>query len=343
MDKENIPDRMRAIVLKDYHTNLIKVLKNIEIAEIEVPQAIGDQVLIKVEASPCNPSDIAFMRGMYNVKKTLPKVMGFECSGRVVASGDSTEAAKLLGKNVSCFSQGDENGTWAEYFLTSAKNCIPLLPEMDIEQAACLSINPFTAFALFELAKLRGSKAIIQTAAAGQIGRFIQKFADKESIDIINIVRKESHVEKLKNAGAKFVLNLLDDNFEKELIILVGKLNPTIAFEAIGGETSGKILNIMPKNSQVIISGGLSGENIGGIDVLQTIFYNKSLSGFNLNDYIEKLSSKEFEEISIKIQNKIISKEIETEIQKSIKLDGIVRGLLQYMSKMSNGKILIKP
>ncbi|MBT3209386.1 MAG: zinc-binding dehydrogenase [Bacteroidetes bacterium] len=343
MKNQNSSNKMRAIVLKEYHTNLIKVLKNLEIAEIEIPQPMGDQVLVKVEASPCNPSDIAFMRGMYNVKKTLPKVMGFECSGKIVSTGDSPEASILLGKNVSCFSQGNENGTWAEYFLTSAKNCIPLVEEIDMDQAACLSINPFTAFALFELAKARGSKAIVQTAAAGQIGQIVQKFAMQESMDLINIVRKDAHVEELKNAGAKYVLNLLDEKFNIEFAELCEKLNPTTVFEAVGGETTGNILNLMPENSQVVVYGGLSGDNIGGIDVLQTIFHNKSIIGFNLNDFIENQSADDFEKISLQLQNKIIEKQIETKIQKAIKLDGIVRGLLQYMSKMSDGKILIKP
>ena len=78
-------------------------------------------------------------------------------------------------------------------------------------------------------------------------------------------------------------------------------------------------------------------------DVLQTIFHNKSIIGFNLNDFIENQSADDFEKISLQLQNKIIEKQIETKIQKAIKLDGIVRGLLQYMSKMSDGKILIKP
>ncbi|MDZ7743615.1 MAG: alcohol dehydrogenase catalytic domain-containing protein [Bacteroidota bacterium] len=87
-------------------------------------------MLVKMEAAPINPSDIAFMQGGYNIKKTTPCVPGFEGTGVVVKAGDDTEARQLLAKKVSCFSQQDADGTWAEYFITRAQDCIPLNEHM---------------------------------------------------------------------------------------------------------------------------------------------------------------------------------------------------------------------
>ncbi|MFC2114791.1 alcohol dehydrogenase catalytic domain-containing protein, partial [Bacteroidota bacterium] len=188
--------------------------QGLQVREIETSKPTGNQVLVKIDGSPCNPSDIAFMRGMYNIKKSLPKVAGFEGTGIVVEAGEDPDAKQLIGKRVSTFSQQDENGTWAEYFLTTPTNCLLLKEEMPAEQAACFFVNPFTAYGLFDNSLKRGDKAIVQNAAAGVVGTFIRKLAEKDGIPTLNIVRRPVHVEQLKSEGEKYVLNSRDKEFE---------------------------------------------------------------------------------------------------------------------------------
>lgn len=334
---------MKALILSEYKSNLSEMLKSLEVKEIETPKPIGKQVLIKIDGSPCNPSDIAFMRGMYNIKKPLPKVAGFEGTGIVVDAGDAPEAQQLLGKRVSTFSQQDENGTWAEYFLSKANKCILLKDEMSSEQAACFFVNPFTAYGLFETAKKRGDKAIIQNAAAGVVGAFVRKLAEKERVPLINIVRRPAHVELLKYQGAEFVLNLRDKEFESQFRDLAHQLKATIAFDAVGGEHSGQLLNNMPSNSKVLLYGGLSGQNASNFDILGTIFHKKSFEGFNLGDWMRETSAERFSDVSNFLQDLIINQEVETKIRKVIKLEDAYEGLYQYVTKMSDGKVIFNP
>ena len=107
---------MKAVILPAYNKNVLRAMLSLKVEEIPIPIPQKDEVLIKIEATPCNPSDIAFMQGGYNIVKTLPSVPGFEGAGTVVSTGDSSEAKKLFKKPVSCFTQEDSHGTWAEYF-----------------------------------------------------------------------------------------------------------------------------------------------------------------------------------------------------------------------------------
>ena len=334
---------MKAIVLPDYNANVIRAMKSLQVTEIEIPVPIGEKVLIKVAAAPCNPSDIAFMRGGYNIRKPAPVVMGFECTGTIVETGGHPDAKRLLGKRVSCFSQGDENGTWAEYFMTEHWNCLEVLDGLDDEQASALCINPFTAYALFNLALEKKTGAIIQNGASGQIGAFIRKLGKINHIPVINLVRKDEHVRELSDAGEKFTLNIMDPEFEQNLGKIAREFHATMAFDAVAGDNSGQILNAMPPGGELIIYGGLSGKPVGSINSLDIIFKSKSIRGFNLNEWKTETGDERFREISAELQKQMIGRQIETRIQGSFALDDVQIALEQYIRNMSSGKILFRP
>lgn len=338
--KYSIPPKMKAIVLPAYNKNIIRALLSLKVEEKDTPKPDDGQVLIQMLATPCNPSDIAFLQGGYNIVKTLACVPGFEGSGIVVATGNDKAPKALLGKKVSCFAQDDADGTWAEFFLTKTDNCIVLNNEIDMDQAACFSINPITAFGLFEIAMQRKSKAIIQNAAGGQVCRFISSLAKKHKVKVINIVRKEAILNQLNNEGDENILLSTEENFAEKLSDLANKLNATTAFDAIGGEMTGLIFNAMPKDSEVVVYGGLSAKPISDINVLELIFKDKILSGFNLNEWIEEIGTERFNEISNELQEMIINKEISAKIAGKFKLEDVIKGIRQYIGNMSGGKIL---
>ncbi|MBC8148020.1 MAG: zinc-binding dehydrogenase [Bacteroidetes bacterium] len=334
---------MKAIELQEYNQNIIRVLVGLKATEIEKPIPLKNQILIKIMASPCNPSDIAFIRGGYNIQKVLPKVLGFEGSGIVVEAGDDINAQKLIGKRVCCFTQEDENGTWAEYFATDYKNCLVIKDELSYEHAACFFINPFTAFGLMQIAIENKSEAIVQTAAGGQLASFIRTIAKKNNIKVINVVRKDETVKALESIGEKYNLNLSSENFESSLQQMALQLNATTTFDAVGGDVTGQIFNNLPKNSKLVLYGGLSGAPVGNISSLNLIFKNSTIMGFNLNAYIENLGVDKLLELSNSLQDMIINDEVHTEIQGSFPLEEVGTALKTYISNMSKGKILFKP
>jgi NADPH:quinone reductase-like Zn-dependent oxidoreductase len=336
-----LPVNTKSVILPAYNDNLIRAIIGMKTEERTIEQLKPDEVLIQMEAAPCNPSDIAFITGGYNIRKALPAVPGFEGAGKVVASGEN--ARELEGKRVSCFTQSESSGTWSEYFVAEARDCIILKEGMDMEQAACFSINPLTAYGLFELAKIKKCEAIIQNASGGQVAEFIRVLAQKEGIQVINIVRKEDHVEELFQKGVEFVLNSTSENFEEKVRQTAHDLNATIAFDAVGGEQTGVIYNNLPNGSEIVVYGGLSGLECAGIDTLEVIFKNKIIKGFNLNDWIKQKSREEFLKITDKLQDMFIAGKIKTQIQGSYGLEDVVNGIRSYIKSMSKGKILFKP
>ena len=332
---------MQAVQLPEYNRNVLRALLSLKVIHKENPKPQNDEVLVKMHAASCNPSDIAFIQGGYNIVKTLPAVPGFEGSGIVLETG--SEAKDLFDKNVCCFIQADIDGTWAEYFKLKRENLVVLDEAMDMDQAACFSVNPFTAYALMNIAVNRQSNAIIQNAAGGQVPSLIRQLAKIRGIETINIVRKPITAERLRKEGVQHVFVEQDDDCFEKLKPLANKLNATVAFDAVGGPLSGFIFNTMPSNSELVVYGGLSNKPISEVNTMDIIFQNKIITGFNLMDWKTEIGHDEYLKIVNELQKLYISGQLTTKIQDCVSLENIIQGLKTYLGNMSDGKILIKP
>lgn len=334
---------MKAIQLPAYTLNIVRAAKSMEMVEKKIDKPGENEVKIKVTAAPVNPSDISFIQGRYGVQKPLPAIPGFEACGVVTEAGSSPDSQALLGKRVSCFSQSDNYGTWSEELIVKAGDCLEVIDGLPDEQAACLSINPFTAYAMFELAKKKKADAIVLNAAGSQVARYIQDMAANEGIPTINIVRKEETAAILDSHGVKNVLNQQEEGFEQEFREICLRLKADVAFDAVGGEMTGQLMNNMPEGASVIVYGGLSGKAISNIDILEIIFKNKVLSGFDLNQWLKMISADEFKVVSRKIQEMIIENTIKTQINQVFDIGDYEKALFAYIKNMSAGKVLLKP
>jgi NADPH:quinone reductase len=336
------PTKFKAVLLNNYNPNLIRALGQMKLTgDVSLHKPGPGKVLIKLDASPINPSDIAFLLGGYNIVKTLPAVPGFEGTGVVVETGKNVDV-NLVGRRVSFFNQDDNSGAWAEYTTVAAKSMIVLDYELPVEQAACLFVNPFTAYALMEHVLEKQHRAIIQSASNGQVGEFIRYFAAKHGIKVINLVRKPGQVETMTNDGIENVLNVGDEHFGEQLKEMTGLLHATLAIDAVGGELSGKLLNAMPSGSELLLYGGLSGLPVCKIDTIEIIFKNKTLSGFYLNNWKAGKTAEEFWNISIHLQKLIYEKEIQTKIHQVFPLSAYYDAIRNYISAMSKGKVILK-
>jgi NADPH:quinone reductase-like Zn-dependent oxidoreductase len=334
---------MRAVVLEKYQPNVIDAIRGLQVRDLPVPAPGHGQVLIRIEATPCNPSDLLLLEGRYGTLKTLPTVPGWEGAGRVVASGGGLFARWLVGKRVACALPGDRDGTWAEYFVADATNCIPLKAAVPIEQAATFIVNPLTAIALLETARYAGHRAAVHTVGASQLGRMILNISADLKYPVIHLVRRDEQAEMLKSRGAQYVLNSSQQDFANQLKLLAQQLRATAVFEAIAGEMTGTVLNAMPPKSTVYLYGALSEQPCAGIDPVEVIFHEKTLSGFFLHTWLRKRGFIGVVRTVAKVQRMLIDKKIETTIQRRLRLDEVVDGLQQYVEHMTDGKVLILP
>ena len=338
-----IPKIMRAVVLEEYHDTISAAIDGLRVRERPVPKPKRGQVLVRIEAAPCNPSDLLLLQGKYGTLKTLPTVPGWEGAGTVVAGGGGLYARWLVGKRVACALRNDRDGTWAEYFVARATDCIPLKAAVPIEQAACFIVNPMTAVAMLETARRAGHRAAVHTVGASQLGRMMITVAADMNFPLINAVRRNNQVELLKSLGAEYVLNSASDDFAAELSALCKRHNATAAFEPIAGNMTGVVMNAMPPESTVYLYGALSQEPCGGIDPIEVIFHDKSLTGFFLGNWLRKRGLIGVMRAAARVQRMLIDRRIESTIQRRLSLDEVVDGLQQYVNNMTDGKVLIMP
>jgi NADPH:quinone reductase-like Zn-dependent oxidoreductase len=249
----------------------------------------------------------------------------------------------LLRKRVACALRSDRDGTWAEYFVANAGNCIPLKAELPIEQGASLIVNPLTAVGLLDMARRAGHRGAIHTAGASQLGRMMIVMAAELNYPLINVVRRDAQVELLKSLGAEYVLNSSSATFVDELQSLSKRLRATAAFEAVAGGMTGTVLNAMPHSSTAYVYGALSQEPCGNVDPVGLLFFKKSITGFYLGGWMERRGAIGKLRAASRVQRMMIDGRIATIIQRRLALDEVVDGLSQYIYNMTDGKVLIMP
>jgi NADPH2:quinone reductase len=260
----------------------------VELVERPVPTPGRGQVLVHMRAAPINPNDLMFLDGAYEVKKPLGTLAGFEGSGAVVASGGGPIARYMLGRDVAC-AAGDGDGTWAEYVCVDAMRCAPLGKGTDPIQGAMLLTNPLTAMVLLETARRAGHRAFVQNAAAGAIGRMLVRLCARERLTLINVVRRREQAEALRAIGAEHVVVTADPGADAELGALCERLAVRFAFDAIGGESTGKLASAIGRGGRILVYGMLSGAPCQ-VDPNVLVFRRLRIDGFTMYAWLEDTS-----------------------------------------------------
>jgi NADPH:quinone reductase-like Zn-dependent oxidoreductase len=334
-----IPDSMRAVQLRAYDGKP----ESIAVVEMPVPRPGRGEVLVRVFASPINPSDLMFIRGLYGFTKPLPAIPGFEGSGIVVQAGAGLMPRFLDGRRVACAAADPKvrGGMWAEYVVTPAQFCMPLRNNVDSEQGAALLINPLTAWALMGEARHGGHPAVVQTAAASALGRMIVRLGKRFSIPVINVVRRGEQVELLREQGAEYVVNSSEPEFDTRLRALCHQLDANIGFDAVAGEMSARVLRAQPQGSRLLVYGALSLQ-ASQADPASLIFERKRLEGFWLTAWLRSRTLLGQLRLARQIQE-LLPSDLKTDFQAKVPLQEAGRALQQYAANMTAGKVLLMP
>lgn len=315
--------------------------KEYSVKEMPIPVPRPGEVLVRIEASPINPSDVVFLKGVYGTTKPFPAVPGFEGSGTVVSSGGGLLAWRLIGKRVA-LSCEKGNGVWAEYAVASAKACVVLPQTIPFELGCCMFVNPFTVMMFAEKIREGKHQAVVQTAACSALGKMLIRYCLSERINIVNIVRREEQVTQLKEMGAEYVLNSSDEGFLENLKKMSADLNATIAFDAVGGEMTGMLVNSMCENSVVYVYGALSMSAIKDISPTAFIFSNKRVEGLWLTRWIKTKGLMALWSLSNRVVS-LLPTILKTEVAREFPLENIKDALKFYKKNMSAGKVILRP
>jgi NADPH:quinone reductase-like Zn-dependent oxidoreductase len=329
-----LPATMQALELQAYDGRP-------QVVERPVPKPGPGEVLIRIAASPVNPSDLMFMRGQYGVTRSLPTVPGFEASGTVVAAGPGPWPRLLVGRRVGCAASDRQDGTWAEYMVTHAMRCLPLLRSVSLEQGATMIVNPMTAWALLDIARRGKHRAIANTAAASALGRMILRLGLRYNLPVVHIVRRQEQVDLLRGLGGQHVLDSSQPDFDERLRETFRGLGVTLALDGVAGKMTQSLLAAMPRRGRVMVYGSLSGIACRA-DPGQLIYGRKGVEGFWLSDWVSRLTVPRLLMTSFAVQ-RMLAAELRTTIRARVSLQDAAPELQAYKAEMTKGKVLIIP
>lgn len=169
------------------------------------------------------------------------------------------------------------------------------------------------------------------------------KVCKQQKIPLINLVRRQEQVELLKSLGAEMVINTSEPNWEQELKELAHKLQANVCFEAVSGDMTGRILNVLPRGGVVYLYGALSEQPACAIDPIQTIFRHKRLQGWILGNYLKTKSLFGLMGLVKKVQALLLDDTMKSDVAERITLDQIKDSIPKYLANMTAGKFLIYP
>lgn len=226
----------------------------VAIEDVTFADPTGNQVLVKMEAAPINPSDLAIIVGGADLENaeyspgkyvaTMPEPFnagskarhglklpaGNEGAGTVVAVGDGDKAKALMGQRVACV----PGNAYSQYCIADAGMCLPL-GDHTVEDGASAFVNPMTALGFAENAKADGQSAILHTVGASNLGQILTRICQEDGLKLVNLARKGDQVELLKQLGSAHVVNTSADDFMEQLKAAIDESDAFYGFDPIGG------------------------------------------------------------------------------------------------------------
>jgi NADPH:quinone reductase len=225
--------------------------------DVPVPEPAADEVVVRVQAAPINPSDIGVLFGPADlatlqgagtadrpeVTATVPAARiegisgrvdqalpaGNEGAGTIVAAG--RDAQDLVGRVVAARSFG----MYAQHRLVKLADCLVLAEGTEPLVGASAFVNPLTALGMVETMRMEGHTAIVHTAAASNLGQMLNRLCIADGIPLVNVVRSQEQVDVLRAVGAPYVVDSTSPSFIADLDDAIAETEATLAFDAIGG------------------------------------------------------------------------------------------------------------
>lgn len=308
---------------------------------IATPTPEAGQVLIKVAMSPINPSDLAFIVGAYGQPRIAGVPAGFEGVGQVVASGGGSLADRMLDRRVSFFA--GISGAWAEYAVADARTCIPLRSEIRDEDGAALLVNPFSAWAMYDMVRHSGSDAFVMTAGASQLCKLLTVLAARNGTRAISIVRRNEHVQPLTDLGAANVLNSEADGFTERLVEVLKSEKPRVLLDAMSGPLPASIFHAMGRRSRWVVYGGLDLRPANLPLPGELIFRGKQIEGFWLTSWLATGDAGRMKQAGEAVQAMFADGTWTTDVAATVFLAEAHDRVPELLTGANQGKVMLHP
>lgn len=363
--------QMQSTVTADGHVELT-------VADVAEPAPGPGEVLIRVEAAPINPSDLGLLFSGADMTRATaieagvraeippealpmmgPRVgrsmpCGNEGAGVVVGAGDDPAAQALIGKTVATWG----GAMYSQFKASRADQCLVLHEGTTPAEGASCFVNPLTVLGMIGTMRLEGHTALAHTAAASNLGQMLQKVCTDEGIPLVNIVRRQEHVDLLRGIGAEHVVNSSADSFRDDLTAAFKATGATLAFDATGG---GRLASqLLASMEAALASSGSAGNRYGTATHKQVYIYGGlergptvldrafgmawGLGGWLLPIFLDRVGPEESEKLRQRVADEIKTT-FASSYSKAVSLTGAVslEAVTDYGRMATGEKYLINP
>src|SRR6476620_3474053 len=364
--------------------SLIKKSGELELSlkEIATPEPGADEVVVRVEASPINPSDLGLLVGAADMTtakasgtKDAPVItarvpeaamnamagrldesmpVGNEGAGVVVKTGSSDAAKALMGKTVAMIG----GAMYSQYRCLRVSECLPLPAGITPAEGASCFVNPLTALGMTETMRREGHKALVHTAAASNLGQMLNKICLKDGIGLVNIVRSPEQADILRKIGAKHIVDSTASTFMDDLTAALVETGATIAFDAIGGgKLASQILTAMEiAANKTAKEYSRSGSNMynqvyiygaldtGAVELTRNYGMAWGVGGWLLTPFLQKIGRPEQTRLRERVVNSLKTT-FKSHYTRTISLPEVLdpRNIAVYNKRATGEKFLINP
>jgi NADPH:quinone reductase len=350
--------------------------------DVPLPSPAANEVLVRVEASPINPSDLGVLiagadmssatvagtperpsvsallasgaLGGLSARVDKPLPVGNEGAGTVVAAGSSPAAQALVGKTV-----GMAGGAmYSQYRAVDASACLVLPDGTTAKDGASSFVNPLTALGMLETMRREGHSALVHTAAASNLGQMLVKLCIRDGVALVNIVRKPDQEELLRSLGAVHVCNSASPSFSADLVEALKATSATLAFDATGGGTlAGQILSGMEEAANATAKeysryGSTVHKQVyiyGGLDTRPTTLTRDfgmawGVGGWLLTPFLQSIGAEAFGRLRARVAAELTSTFAST-YTREVSLAGMLRpdAFHAYVKRATGEKFLVTP
>jgi NADPH:quinone reductase-like Zn-dependent oxidoreductase len=308
--------------------------------EISQPSPGPGKVLVRMIASPINPSDLLFVRGQYGRRPDLPSSAGFEGVGIVESTGPGILGKLRTGKRVAVINS--HGGNWQEYVVVPARQVIPVPDAVPDDQAASYFVNPASALIMVRYVfRVPAGAWLLQTAAGSALGRMVIRLGRLDGFHTINVVRRKEQAQELLLAGGDVAICSTEESIEQRVADVTQGRGVPFAIDAVGGATGSAVAHSLGTRGRMLVYGTLADEPMT-IDQRILIVGQKRIEGFWLSEWAQSQNVLRMLQLFRQIGKLLSTGTLATEIGASFPLEEIKAAVKLAAQPGHKGKILLR-
>ncbi|MBX7221851.1 MAG: zinc-dependent alcohol dehydrogenase family protein [Blastocatellia bacterium] len=324
---------MKAIRLSEFGLPQ-EVLK---LEELPVPEPAADEVLIRLQARPINPSDIFQIMGLYGIKPKLPATAGVEAAGTIERIGADVTTLKP-GQKVIPLKTG---GTWQEYTAVKSTQVVAVPDAMSVETASMLIANPMSAYLMTRVVmKVEPGAWLVQSAAGSALGQMVIQLSKVYGFKTINIVRRREQFDELQALGADEMICSADEDIETRIKEITGGKGAPFAIDAVAGEVGTKMAAGLGPDGIMLIYGAMDRTGVT-VNPGAMIFKEATVKGFWLTRWLSLAPPEQKQELFAAVVPLVMAGKITSPVAARYQLEDFREAVIHAQQAARGGKILL--